>query len=67
MAKGISGRTLKTTPELEQAIAIVQSKEFTGENYQALLQLSEQSKDGRIGSMIEAFLAASPSLDFMDE
>jgi hypothetical protein len=54
-----------STPELDQAIAIVQSEQFTRENYQALVQLSDQTEDRRIGDMIEAFIAAAPNVDFM--
>lgn len=55
-----------STPELEQAIAIVQSNEFTLENYQALLQLADSTGDSRIGDMIEAFIADSPNAEFAD-
>ena len=58
---------MDSTPELEQAIAIVQSEQFTRENYQTLLQLSEQSGDSRIGDIIEAFIAAAPNVDFLDD
>jgi hypothetical protein len=57
---------MNTTPELEQAIAIVQSEQFTRENYQTLVKLSEQSQDQRVGDMVEAFIAAAPNVDFMD-
>jgi hypothetical protein len=56
-----------STPELDQAIAIVQSEQFTRENYQALVQLSEQWEDRRIVDMVEAFIAAAPNVDFMDD
>jgi hypothetical protein len=65
---GIDGREMKgLSLELERAIAIVRSKEFTRENYQALVQLSEQTDDRRIGDMVEAFIAAAPNVDFMDD
>ena len=56
-----------STPELEQAIAIVQSEQFTRENYQTLVQLAEATKDTRVGAMIEAFIAAAPNIDFIDK
>lgn len=55
------------TPELKQAIALVQSEQFTRENYQALVTLAEQTEDRRIGDMIEGFIAAAPNMDFLGE
>lgn len=51
---------------IDNAIAIVQSEQFTAENYQALLRLADESEDERIGDMIEAFIAAAPDLEFMN-
>jgi len=58
---------LNSTPELEQAIAIVKSKDFSAANHQTLLQLLQKTEDTRIGDMLEAFIAASPSLHFNAE
>jgi hypothetical protein len=53
--------------DLGQAISIVQSEQFTRKNYQTLVALAEETGDRRIGDMIEAFIAAAPNLEFMDD
>ena len=56
-----------TTPELDQAIKIVQSEQFTRENYQALVALADKAGDRSIGDMVEAFIAAAPDTAFLEE
>jgi hypothetical protein len=65
---GIDGTPMKgLTPELEEAIAIVRSNQFTHENYQTLLALAHTTEDNRIGDMFEAFIASAPNSDFLDK
>jgi hypothetical protein len=58
---------VRLSPELKQAIALVQSKQFTRENYQTLLRLADETEDDRIGDMVEAFIAAAPNVDFLNQ
>lgn len=62
---GIDGLPITGSPALLDAIAILQSNEFTKENYQALLSLAEV--DNLAGDLVEAFIVAAPNLDFIRE
>jgi hypothetical protein len=45
---------------LKEATAIVQSEEFTEEQWNRLKEINESVTDDRVGSMLEAFMAATP-------
>ena len=44
-----------------EALAIVQSREFSRENYQRLEEICSLSDDPQVCQYLEAFIAASPA------
>lgn len=54
------------SPEYIEALGIVQSGKFTKENYQRLVYLARKAENFEVGSMLEAFEAAAPNIDYLD-
>jgi hypothetical protein len=55
-----------TTPELEEASAIIRAQALTRENWIRLHVLARATEDDRIGDLIEAFMVACRTPEILD-